>query len=169
MKSLIGFTFIETLVTISVLMVLTSIVLLYNRAGEKQIVLLREKAKLVQTILKARSASINTLITDEPICGYGVHFESDGYLIFKDRATDCVASDRVYSNTDPEELIEQINLPNSLYLSQIDVHDILFFPPNPTVLFDSNLANTEAAFIISTQDNQSSVNIKLNNNGQISE
>ena len=78
-----GFTFIETLVTISVLMILTSIVLLYNRAGEKQIILLREKARLVQTILKARSSSINTLITDEPICGYGVHFESDSYRILK--------------------------------------------------------------------------------------
>ena len=150
-------------------MILTSILLLYNRAGEKQIILLREKAKLTQTILKAKSNSINTLITNEPICGYGVHFESDSYLIFKDRGTDCVASDRIYSSNDPEELVERTSLPVSLYIARADVRDILFMPPNPFVFFDSSLANNEADFVISTQDNKSSINLKLNSNGQVSE
>ena len=77
-----GFTFIETLITMGILLMLTSILLLYNRSGERQIVLFKEKAGVVGLILKAKSLSLNTLIIDEPICGYGVHFENNSYILF---------------------------------------------------------------------------------------
>ena len=114
-----GFTFIEAIITMAILLMLTSMLLLYNRTGEKQIVLLREKSNVVGQILKARSLSINTFIQDEPICGYGVHFENDSYSLFRDRATDCLASDKTYTSADSQELVEKFILPTGSRLASL--------------------------------------------------
>ena len=169
MKAKSGFTLIETLITIGIFMMLTSILLIYNRSSNRQIILLREKAKIIDAILRAKSNSINTLIIDEPVCGYGVHWEKDFYLIFQDRATNCSLSDRIYTAGDSQELVERFNLPTGISFSKLDVRDILFMPPNPTVFFDDHEGGGEATLTLSTDNNQSFVDIKLNNAGQISE
>src|SRR3989344_5278916 len=143
-----GFTFIETLITMGILLMLTSILLLYNRSGEQQITLFKEKASVVGLILKAKSLSLNTLITEEPICGYGVHFEINYYLLFRERSTDCINSDRVYTAADSQELIEEHNLPQGLKFSQIGFQNIFFMPPDPFVFFDGSLASGERSITI---------------------
>ncbi len=165
-----GFTFIETLITMGVLLMLTSILLLYNRSGEQQIVLFKEKASVVGLILKAKSLSLNTLITDEPICGYGVHFENNSYILFKERSTDCAVSDRVYTIADPQELVEEHKLPSSLNFSLASgLQNIFFMPPDPFVFFDGIFASGEKSISISNVDGSTSVDLKINSSGQISQ
>lgn len=168
-KSGAGFTFIEILITMGILLMLTSILLLYNRSGEQQIVLFKEKASVVGLILKAKSLSLNTLITDEPICGYGVHFENNSYLLFKERSTDCVNSDKVYTVADSQELVEEYNLPPRLKFSQTGFQNIFFMPPDPFVFFDGAFASGERLMTISNADDSASVNLKINSSGQISQ
>ncbi len=150
-------------------MMLTSILLLYNRSGEQQIILFKEKASLVSLILKAKSQSINTLITDDPICGYGVYIGIKSYILFKDRATDCRASDLSYTIADPQELVEEHNLPSGFKFSQSNFQNILFMPPDPTVFFDGGLASGERSISISNLDEKFSVVLKINSSGQISQ
>lgn len=164
-----GFTFIEILITMGILLMLTSILLLYNRSGEQQIILFKEKASVVGLILKAKSLSLNTLITNEPICGYGVRLEINSYLLFKERSTDCINSDRVYTVADPQELVEKHNLPLGLKFSQTGFQNILFMPPDPFVFFDGVFASGERSMAISNADGSASVNLKINSGGQIAQ
>lgn len=164
-----GFTFIETIVIIGILTMLTAILLLYSRGGQKQIVLLKEKAKLISSILKVKSMSINTLVGDQPTCGYGVFLETDSYSLFRDLAVNCVASDHVHTASDPQELIEKINLPIGYHLSSLNIRNILFLPPDPIVFLDGSILSNQALIIIATLDNQSSVSFKVSHAGQISE
>ena len=164
-----GFTFIETLITMGILLMLTSILLLYNRSGEQQIILFKEKASVVNLILKAKSQSLNTLITDDPICGYGVYIGVKSYILFKDRAADCRASDLSYTASDSQELIEEHNLSPGLKFSGSNFQNILFMPPNPIVFFDGGLASGERSVSISSLDEKSSVVLKINSAGHIAQ
>ncbi|MEK7114751.1 MAG: prepilin-type N-terminal cleavage/methylation domain-containing protein [Patescibacteria group bacterium] len=164
-----GFTFIEILITMGILLMLTSVLLLYNRSGERQIILFKEKASVVGLILKAKSLSLNTLITNEPICGYGVHFETNSYLLFKERSTDCINSDRIYTVADSQELVEEYTLSSGLKFSPTGFQNILFMPPDPFVFFDGVFASGERLMTISNIDGSASVNLKINSSGQISQ
>ena len=172
-----GFTLIETLVIISILTLLTSFLILYSRGGERQIILLREKAELISAILRAKSLAINTLVEDEPACGYGVAFDGSNYFIYKDLAGDCGLSDRVYSGPASGEKLENetcaesggvCTLDPSLKFFQRDVNDVLFVPPDPRVFLDGGQSLAEAIIALSTLDESSQTNITINNAGQIS-
>lgn len=165
-----GFTFIEILITLGVLTMLTSVLLLYGRVGERNVTLTREKAKVISQLLRAKSSSINAIITDEPICGYGIHFEEQKYILFQDRGGDCQGSDFSYTATDPEESVAEFNLPLGIHFSAMTVRDIFFMPPDPRIFFDGRMAQfEEARLTLAVSDNSSSVNIKITSAGQISD
>lgn len=168
-----AFTLIETLVIMSILTLLTSFLILYSRGGERQIVLLREKAKIISILLRVKSLSINTLVENEPGCGYGVAFEGSSYFIYKDLASDCaIASDHLYSGSASGEKLEDevFNLDPALKFFHRDVNDVLFVPPDPQVFFDGDQSSVdiEAIITLSTLDESSQTSIIINNAGQIS-
>jgi hypothetical protein len=45
---------------------------------------MREKARVMATIFRAKNMSINTFLKNEPVCGYGVAFQGNQYFIYKD-------------------------------------------------------------------------------------
>ena len=65
LKSKFGFTVVELLIIISVSALLMSMVIFYSRGGEKQIILIREQAKIVNTILRSKSLAIQTFAQAE--------------------------------------------------------------------------------------------------------
>lgn len=164
-----GFTLIETLVILSIIAILSSVLLLYNRSGERQLILIQQKAKVIGEILRAKSLSIGTFVADEPVCGYGVHFEQQTFRLFKDLASDCSASDLIYSADNPGETVEAFTLPGGVNFSEIGARDILFAPPNPTVFLDGGSQTAEVALVIATADGSASVRIKVSGSGQILE
>lgn len=164
-----GFTLIETLVVLSVLTMMTSMLVLYNRTGERQILLLREKARLINTILRAKSLALTTVIEDEPACGYGVHIESDEYFMYRDIAIDCSTSDWMYNDAS-DDVVEGslVALDSALTISQRDIVDIVFVPPDPRVFLNGGDALPQGTLVLRSADQESNVTITINNAGQIS-
>ena len=170
-----GFTLIEILVIIGIITILTSFLILYSRTGENQILLLREKAKVINNILRAKAMALNLVVESEPACGFGVHFEESRYFIFRDSALDpreCFidSEHRRYSGEQSGEMLtdEIFNLDSSLRFSRLAVTDVFFRPPQPEAFLDGEQTLPEAEIILATQDNRSSVRIIINNAGQIS-
>lgn len=163
-----GFTLIEILVTLGVMALLSSIAILYTRTGEQQIILFKEQAKIVSVILRAKSLAIQTFAeTPAGVCGYGVNFSLDGqFILFKDLAENCAASDKIYSG--PAENFEVNQLDPALRFSQLDLNEVLFIPPDPqTVITPAPAANGAAIIKISVRDGATESVIKVNKAGQV--
>ena len=162
-------TLIETLEVLSILILMTSMLVLYNRTGERQILLLREKARLIGAIFRAKSLALNTFIDDDPACGYGVHITDRGYFIFRDKAISCRTSDHVYSEQSDEKVAgSEIELVPAFQFGQVDVTDIVFVPPNPAVFLNGGTATREGMIEIMSIDTKSHVSVIINNAGQVS-
>jgi prepilin-type N-terminal cleavage/methylation domain-containing protein len=171
-----GFSVIEMLVTMSILVVLSSFLILYNRTGEAQILLLREQAHLISTVIRAKSLALNTLIEDVPACGYGVHIEvSTGvavsrYFIYRDKAINCRTSDRIYAAASDEIVGDGVvTLPPQVVFGEVGVRDIMFVPPDPQVFLDGSQALTEADIVMMSVDGKTKATVTVNNAGQISQ
>ena len=104
-----GFTMIEILVVISIMILLSSLLILYSRTGENQIILFRDQSRLITSLNMAKSLSIQRFNASSPSCAFGVHFSKteNAFLIFRDLAADCQNADHVY--TDSGELLKIIN------------------------------------------------------------
>ena len=169
MFSRAAFTLIETLVVLSILTLMTSMLVLYNRTGERQILLLREKARLINTVLRAKSLALNTLIEDEPACGYGVHIASNTYFIYRDRAINCRTSDHIYTGASDEVVNgTNVTLDPALSFKEGDVADIVFVPPDPQVFLNGGQGLSQVTVMLASVDGKSTVSIIINNAGQIS-
>lgn len=171
-----GFTLIEALMVVSILTIMTSLLLLYNRTGERQIVLLREKSKLISSILRAKNLAFGVLIQQaigQTICGYGVYIKKDRYFLYRDLAFNCELSDNRYSADNPDELLAADNfiLDGHLEFVGTEPADILFIPPQPQVFFDGSLATGEKEVILraSDPDQEISAKILINSAGQVSD
>ena len=166
-----GFSVIEMLVVISTLVLLTSILVLYNRTGERHIIVLREQARVIGTILRAKSFAINTLVEDEPACGYGVHADpaSGAYFIYRDRTSPCSASDHRYGDASDEKIADtEIILDPAVRFAAGSLEDIAFVPPDPQTYLDGGTALAEGSITLETPDGASRVTVIISNAGQIS-
>ncbi len=105
-----GFTIIESIVVIAISVILTSILIVYSRASEKQVVFFKEQSLLVGAMLRAKAYAIETFqpsLQSSPgfpvntsalpkICGWGVHIEGDHYIIFHDTPQNGVPCDSFF-------------------------------------------------------------------------
>jgi len=159
-----GFTVVELLIVMSISALLMSLLIFYSRAGERQIILLNEQAKLVNAILRSKALSIQTYNQPVRVCGYGVHFSQAGYLIFKDLADNCSSSDKRYSGDN--EMVQLFVLDQAVKFRDVPLTDVLFVPPDPVVVFNpTNL--TEATVILADKNDQLSLGVKINSAGQV--
>lgn len=140
MKHKRGFTLVELIVVIAVTVVLMGTTIIFTRSGEKTLALARERGRLIETLLRAKSLSITTWIGEGSLgapCAYGVHFDPpSGYMLFRDTpsppATRCIENgtytgDRAYA---ANELVERVTL-SEMTLGALGISDVLFFPPDP--------------------------------------
>lgn len=154
---------IEMLIVIGISAILMSMVIFYSRGGEKHIVLITDQAKLINTILRSKSLAIQTFNQPTRPCGYGVHFVQNGYILFKDLSEDCAASDMQYSGS--AEKIEEFFLNKVIKFIPPVPTDILFIPPDPKVILIPS--QPEAVITIATNDDASSVGVKVTEAGQV--
>jgi hypothetical protein len=186
-----GFTLVELMVTISLIIIFVASAVSYNRSIGQQISLFKDQGTLVNTIYQARSLSITTFSrttqsTDVP-CGYGVHFESSSAVtIFKDlpradgSCINHVVGDLIYRPNIGEE-VETIQLSGATILkykiSQSDAGtvitpensvDILFVPPDPQVFSNKDLTISPIYLNISSSQISGSFDVAINIFGQIS-
>ena len=183
-KSGAGFTLIEMVVGLAVMALLSSILILYSRTGEKQIILFKEQAKVVSTIWRAKSLTLQTYAKEPNVCGYGVHFDyapDNQFIIFKDRPAtgfeNCLDENGVYTGdgrytpySDEEfeinKLADGLELFSETFTNSLS--DVLFIPPDPKIEFTptSGSLNREIAVRI-IDSSTSKVVIKITNAGQV--
>jgi prepilin-type N-terminal cleavage/methylation domain-containing protein len=162
-----GFTLIELLVIIGILSVLSSILIINIHGGSQMVTVLKEQAKVISIISRAKSLGVATFGQSGVSipCGYGVHFEEPNiYLIFKDLAENCRVSDNKYSGEN--ELFQSFQLDSTLNFDHLTVSDVIFIPPNPSVIITP--AQDQAEIIIKSLKADNSATIKINSAGQIS-
>jgi len=168
-----GFTLLELMVVIGIMSVLSAVLLLYNRTGEKQIILSREQARLTSVLFQARSLSLNSFGAeirggDVQICGYGVNFSPpQTFTIFQDRlagGTNCAASNKIF---DGGEEVSVQTLDSAIKITS-NFSNILFMPPEPTVVIDGDSGREQSIVAVSFIDGSNPRQIIVNKYGQIS-
>lgn len=165
-----GFSITELLVVFAIISILSGGMILYNRATERQIILFKEQIKIFSAIQKAKSLALGTFSAEQAPCGYGVHFsESNSLIIFREISPSgnesCLDTDAVYTSSD--EVFEEISLDKVVKFSVLELNDIIFIPPDPTVIIDNDVFKDEALIKIKTSDNKGEKIIKVTNAGQI--
>ena len=160
-----GFTLIETLVVLSITALLSTVLILYSHIGENQIALFRDQSQVIGIIAKAKSLALQTYVSGGAACGYGVHFTlPNTVILFKDQAANCANSDNVYSG--PSEEFSHLILDQNITFASTDMTDILFVPPDPTVIMTP--AITSGTITLQAAGSTAQVKIKVNSAGQIS-
>jgi len=182
-----GFTIVELIVTFSVITILASYMILYNKTNKSQIILSLEQAKLVDAINTAKSLTLATYVENNSSCGYGVYINylNNSYEIFKygqPPQTDCkaIASSSIDLSNSSYTKIKTTNLPKEVVFDNLKNNklDVIFFiPPDPKTLIwrddfqnpiTENDPNYEANIYLKTKGGFMSKTIKVNVMGQIS-
>jgi Tfp pilus assembly major pilin PilA len=170
-----GFTIIEMLVTVGVLTLLSGILIMYSKSGENASVLLRQGAKVVTDVNRAKNLAVTTATytnadgeTFHP-CGYGVYFDSTStpnrYIIYADISNDCRNSDHT-RQSDASSDVESIDLATSIVIDTKNIESVFFLPPDPTTYFNPS-DTTEAAITIKNVTG-AKIEIKMSKAGQVS-
>jgi len=171
-----GFSLVEILVILAIIVLLTTLIVVYGAKGAKYIVLFRDQARVMNTIVRAKSLAISTYGqagAQKTPCGYGVHFDPDGtYIPFKEQAAalDCSDKDNKYTPGNPEEKVQSFEIDKALRFKNLGATDIIFIPPNPDVVMNPKLIapDTLVSIVLGVQDDSKNVTIKVNTFGQIS-
>jgi len=167
-----GFTIIELLVVVAIMILLSGFAITYSNISEEQINLYTETAKVVQAILTSRSLAVTSyLVPGERVCGHGFRlkdantFEVVRYIRLADPSSACVEISNDSQNvsnsynvvaTSTYDFVNGVTFDESIDPSSIP-YFILFRPPDPDIffyhkdglIFDSNV--TETALILKGQ------------------
>ncbi len=179
-KNKSGFTIIELIVVFSVISILSSYLILYNKTSESQIALSLEQSKIINLINQAKSLAISTYLSPNPPCGYGVkiNYVVSTYELFSyGQSPNCYSID--INNQADIKTISSNNLPKELQFTQSnDYLDAIFYiPPYPKILIwknnnltpiDETSSAYEAKIYLKTKDGSLQKEIKVNIAGQIS-
>jgi len=186
-----GFTIVEIIVTFSVITILASYIILYNKTNKSQIILSLEQAKLVDAINTAKSLTLSTYVENNSSCGYGVYIDNyvfyNIYTLFKygnPSISSCSeqinASTTLKTITEKWIVIKNFTLDKNIkFNSNISkaLYMIFFVPPDPKIFIwrDTNptpiteIDNDSETYIeLQIKDKSMSKTIKVNVMGQIS-
>ena len=133
-KNSAGFTLVELLVVMAIIVIISGVSLANWRGGEKQYALLRATNKLSQDLRRAEEMAMSAreFQGQIPKGGYGVYFkdqEKDHYVLFAD-----LNGNHSY-NSGSDGLIEDVKIEKDIQISQLSASPltITFTPPDPTV------------------------------------
>lgn len=126
-----GFTLIEVMIVATITVLITGfLVVNFSRS---RVDLNQVTVVVADAIREAQSLALSgSLIRGTYRCGYGIHFTSDGYLIYAgpdSGVVDCSVQNRDYNTGDVD--VRQGFLPSNA-LEIVPSPDIFFEPPNPT-------------------------------------
>lgn len=170
---------VETMVAIAVSLVLSTMLLTYNRSSEKEIVLFREQAVIIGFLNRAKSLAIEKFNQDPHACAFGLYFSgtaSKQFILFQDLQPE--ESEPIFScrkedgssnsnlSYDPGEELESFTMDERLKFTGIPNDlSILFIPPELGVYSNAELPVT---IKIETVQGESSALVIIGELGQIS-
>jgi len=170
-----GFTLVELLVVMAIIVVISTIALVNYRVGEKSFSLDESAVLLAQNLRRAQEMALSSkeFQGSVPRGGYGVYLQTDNdfYIIFADCDNNQQYSLGNACNGFPET-VEQVvlskrgkisSLFSGSYLSAIN---IVFIPPNPTIVISGS--GSEAVIKLCLKDDSSMTRtIRVNKAGLI--
>ncbi len=171
-----GFTLVETMVAIAISLILSTMLLSYNRSSEKQIVLFREQAVLVGFLNRAKSLAVEKFNQNTQACAFGVYFPGGGskeFILFQDLEPKekepifgCNKAGANDLNYNEGEKLESFTMDERLKFADTlpPGLTILFIPPELDV---SSNAELPVTIKIETLQGESSALIKVGKFGQI--
>lgn len=129
-----GFTLIELIVSIALVVILSSVVFASFRGGEERLSLQRSTYTLLQDLRRTEEMALSGMEQGGvmPQGGYGVYFsdwQNKQYILFADKNGDC--------KKDSGEEIEIVKLPEKIEIGgnslRWNIMAVVFQPPDPTI------------------------------------
>jgi prepilin-type N-terminal cleavage/methylation domain-containing protein len=168
-----GFTVVEMIIVLAIIGVISSIVIFNVNTERQNSALFRTAQKLSLDLRRAQNFALSskTYKTSGVPCGWGIHFNGTGstsYVIFADSAVSSNCSDRNFVRAaDGSEDFETVNLGPEISVSglSINLSDVVFTPPDPTVDFTPGQTS---ANIVLINKNGATLTITINKTGFIS-
>jgi prepilin-type N-terminal cleavage/methylation domain-containing protein len=150
-----GFSFIELMVVLSIVGVLSSIFLINFRDSAKSEGARNQTASVFETQLRrAQSKALSgAQFNDEPVCGYGMHYLGlNEYAIYVvDHPGNCDLADKHYSGSYSVE-VERMRFRNKNMRFDSSFFDIYFESPESTVYVDGSPITIPAEILIRAVD-----------------
>jgi len=174
-----GFTYLEMLIVISIIILFSTFIISYNHISERQLIIIKDQARVVSALQKAKANALATFSDTGISCGFGVHFSTSSVpnqmIIFKNtpQATGtntlplCLAMDHSYQPAILSSITEVIYLDPDIRFGNVSSSDIFFVPPDPTTFIDNSSSTPAASIEIVTIDGLAAKSVKVNNFGQI--
>ncbi len=167
-----GFTLIESLVVIAIILILTALILPDYNFGEKSLLLAAAAAQINQDLRTIEEMAISAKDFHDfvPQGGYGIYFNSyTSYIIFADCSGNFAYNPSGTFCNGFSELIEQKSLSGDVqFKSAAPVFPltIVFTPPTPKVAITGGAS--EASVVLGLKSDSSRTRtIKINNRGLI--
>jgi len=186
-----GFTIIEVLVVVFIVMILSVIGVANYQGGEDDAVLKIASNKLKQDLRRAEIMAMSTREFDGSGCpqgGYGIHFDKinddEKYILFadcdKNRLYDtggdvnkCKEAGEDPTGVDAEEFFEDIKIESGVKITDLKVGgassdslSITFLPPNPEIFFSRAGDTIEITLSLENDDTKTQV-VTVNKTGLI--
>lgn len=143
-----GFTLIEVLVVASITVMIAGF--LVSNFSRSRVDLNQMVITVTDAVREAQSQALaGTLLKGTYRCGYGIHFEAAGYVIYAgpdSGQVDCTVQDRNY-NGGADVVVRQALLANTALEIVMPVADIFFEPPNPTTYIGGSSAPNVSATV----------------------
>ncbi len=171
-----GFTLIELMVSITVMLIISSAIMVGKSKEEEKMILNMSAFAFTQSLREYQEkalASETAVCPNVPdqVCGFGVHLaEGDDFFTpFIDCSSDCKSSNHTLTGVDT-------HLPTISFGSKIKIcsmtknnFDIVFAPPDPIVYFNNvDWALGEESIVLCLKKDTSKIKtIKLNHAGKI--
>jgi prepilin-type N-terminal cleavage/methylation domain-containing protein len=170
-----GFTLVESLVVVTIILILLVTVLVNYRVGERNLSLDESTAILGQNFRKVEEMAMSAKEFHDiiPQGGYGINLktEDDFYIIFADCNNDYQYTLGNLCNGYPE-MVEQVALgkrskiASLLSGSYLSVMNVVFIPPSPSVMISGS--GTEAVIKLTLKEDASAIGtVRVNKAGLI--
>jgi len=162
-----GFTLLEMLVIIFILVIITSLSLTFSRRGAINMTLNSEKLKLLNNLYFVKNQAQGAFSEKEGEfpCAYGIKFypTQNRYIIFKDLSSDCETSDYQYSGSD--EFMEEYKIDPKISIKSVSFDTLVFIPPQSKVKIFPD--QEQGVIVLETLDKKTETSLKVNKAGQI--
>jgi len=174
-----GFTYLEMLIVIGIIVLFASFIITYNHVSERQLILVKDQAIIVSALQKAKSNALATFSEAGVSCGFGVHFSSstipNQLVIYKNTPQTtstnslalCLAMDHSYQPAVLSSTTEIIYLDKTIRFKSVSSTDVFFVPPDPTIFIDNSSSTPASIIEIETIDGLATKAVKVSNFGQI--
>jgi prepilin-type N-terminal cleavage/methylation domain-containing protein len=137
-----GFTLVELLVVLFIILLLSTLLLVNYRGGQKKYALSQASQQLISDLRKAQNMAMSGAEIYGQYCGYGLEIDQSNrptsYRFYADKSTDCQTSNNQYDSGD--EILEIIKLPSRIRIQSTSPSpiDIFFKPPQPTTYINAD-------------------------------